>query len=99
MDELLSTNPIAKAEAAFAAGDRRHIVVPVCKGQPGGEVIPGWPLEDSVAVQDAIKNGQRPIACASLGDDPDSHNFRRIADYARQYNNRMRELEKRAEKK
>ena len=37
-EALLTKDPIAEAAKAFAAGDRRHIVVPVC-GRETGEVI------------------------------------------------------------
>ena len=93
VDSLLSTNPMAEAERAFSSGDSRHIVVPVCKGQ-GGEVIPGWPLEDSPEVQAAIKNGRRPITCMDLGDDLGSKDFQRVAKYAGQYNRKLLELAK-----
>jgi hypothetical protein len=36
---LLTRNPSTEAERAFASGDKRHIVVPVCDGQ-NGEVRP-----------------------------------------------------------
>ena len=97
VDSLLSTNPMGEGERVFSFGDRRHIVVPVCKGQ-GGEVIPGWPLEDSPEVQAAIKNGRRPITCKDLGDDPRSQDFQRIAKYAEQYNHKLIELTKLAKK-
>src|SRR5512138_3818658 len=69
LDTLLAKDPAAEAQRAFTGGDRRHIVIPVC-GKDPGEVIPGWPLEDSLRVQNAIKVGQRPLTCTDLGADP-----------------------------
>ncbi len=97
VDSLLSMNPMAEAERAFTSGDRRHIVVPVCKGQ-GGEVIPGWPLEDSPEEQAAIKDGRRPITCLDLGEDSRSQDFQRVAKYAEQYNRKMIELARQTKK-
>ena len=76
LDALVAKDPVAEAQKAFAAGDVRHIVIPVC-GKDPGEVIPGWPLEDSPRVQTAMKAGQRPITCADLGADPQHRNFMR----------------------
>jgi hypothetical protein len=96
IDSLLSTNPTTEAERAFASGDRRYIVVPMCRGQQGGEVIPGWPqLEDSPEVQAAIENGRRPITCKDLVNDSESRDFQRVAKYAKQYNIKIYELVKR----
>ena len=92
VDTLLSTDPMTEAERAFASGDRRHIVVPVCGSQPG-EVIPGWPLGESSQTWDAMKNGRRPISCNDLGDDPKSRTFMRVAQYAEQYNRTLLKLE------
>ena len=97
VDSLLSTNPMVEAERAFSSGDRRHIIVPVCKGQ-GGEVIPGWPLEDSPEVQAAIKDGRRPFTCLDLGEDSRSQYFQRVAKYAEQYNRKMIELARQTKK-
>ena len=92
VDTLLSTDPVTEAERAFASGDRRHIVVPVCGSQPG-EVIPGWPLEESSQTSDAMEKGRRPISCNDLGDDPKSRTFMRVARYAEQYNRTLLKLE------
>jgi hypothetical protein len=92
LDALLASDPAAEAQRAFASGDRRHIVVPVC-GKDSGEVIPGWPLEHSPEVQRAMDLGKRPISCADLGDDPKKKNFVRAATYAERYNQKMLELE------
>ena len=89
---LLANDPVADAERAFASGDRRHIVVPVC-GKDGGEVIPGWPLEYSLEAQRAMDQGMRPLSCADFGDDPKNAKFVRAANYAERYNRRMLELE------
>lgn len=96
VDSLLSTNPTTEAERAFTSGDRRYMVVPVCQGQQGGEVIPGWPhLEDSAEAQEALKNGRRPITCKDLANDSESRDFQRVAKYAKQYNIKIFDLVKR----
>ena len=95
---LVANDPIAEAEKAFARGDHRHIVLPVC-GKERGEVIPGWPLQDSPRVQDAMKLAHRPISCADLGDDPKQQRFMRVATYAERYNRKMLELEDGKEKR
>lgn len=92
LDALLVRDPVAEAQKAFADGDRRYIVIPVC-GKETGEVIPGWPLEDSPRVQNAMRAGQRPITCAELGADPQHRNFMRAAQYAERYNRTLLELE------
>ena len=92
LEALLAKDPMAEAQKAFSDGDRRHIVIPVC-GKETGEVIPGWPLEDSPRVQHAMKVGQRPITCADLGADPQQRNFMRAAQYAERYNRKLLELE------
>ena len=92
LDVLVAKDPVAEAAKAFAAGDRRHIVVPVCGKEPG-EVIPGWPLNDSPRVQAAMKAAQRPLSCADLGDDPKHRKFMRAANYAERYNQKLLELE------
>jgi len=69
VDALLATNPVTEAEQAFAAGDRRYIVVPVC-ASGGGDVLPGWPLTYSPAHLEAIEKGKKPITCTEIGDDP-----------------------------
>lgn len=92
LDMLVAKDPVAEAQRAFSGGDRRHIVIPVC-GKDAGEVIPGWPLEDSARVQSAVKVGQRPITCADLGADLQHRNFMRAAQYAERYNRKLLELE------
>jgi len=92
LDALVAKDPVAEAEKAYSSGDRRHIVIPVCGKEPG-EVIPGWPLEDSDGVQSAMQLGQRPIACSDLDDDPQLRNFMRASQYAERYNRKMLELE------
>ena len=97
VDSLLATDPDAAAERAFAAGDQRHIVVPMC-GNPHGEVLPGWvnegPRQHFEAVK-AIENGRRPVTCKDLGSS-DSKDSRRVTEYAERYNRRLLELTKRA---
>ncbi|OFW09466.1 MAG: hypothetical protein A3G20_07045 [Acidobacteria bacterium RIFCSPLOWO2_12_FULL_59_11] len=97
LSTLLASDPASEAERAFASGDRRHIVVPVC-GKDTGEVIPGWPLEHSPEVQHAMEIAKRPISCADLGDDPKKANFVRAANYAERYNRKMLELEGKGKK-
>jgi len=92
IDALVSKDPAAEAAKAFTAGDRRHIVVPVCGKEPG-EVIPGWPLHNSPGVREAFKNAQRPISCADLGNDPKHQRFIRVQQYAEQYNRKLLQLE------
>jgi hypothetical protein len=92
LDTLVAKDPIVEATKAFAAGNRRHIVVPVCGKEPG-EVIPGWPLHDSPRIQEAIKAGQRPVSCADIGADPKHERFMRAAKYAERYNGKLLELE------
>ena len=92
LEALLAKDPVAEAGKAFAAGERRHIVVPVCDREPG-EVLPGWPLEDMAGAMRAIDLGQRPISCADLGDDPSNRKFRRAVQYAERYNRKLLELE------
>jgi hypothetical protein len=92
LDALLAKDPVAQAQKAFSDGDRRHIVIPVC-GKDSGEVIPGWPLEDSPRVQSAMTAGQRPLTCADFGADPQNRNFMRVAQYAERYNRKLLELE------
>ena len=97
LNALLASDPAAEAQQAFASGDQRHIVVPVC-GKDSGEVIPGWPLEQSPEVQRAMDLGKRPVSCADLGDDPKKNNFVRAAKYAERYNQKMLELEGKGKK-
>ena len=91
LDTVLDKDPVREAERAFAAGDYRHIVVPVC-GQASGETLPGWPLSFSPAHLKAIENGKRPITCADLGPDTDRRLFVRITKYAEQYNQTLLRL-------
>ena len=65
MDTLLSSNPVIEAEHAISAGDKRYIVIPVCT-PPGGEVIPGWPIQASLEVQIAMEQARRPVACNDI---------------------------------
>ena len=92
LDALVAKDPVAEATKAFSAGDRRHMVVPVCGKEPG-EVIPGWPLHDSPRVQEAMKAARRPLSCADLGDDPKHQRFMKAANYAERYNRKLLELE------
>ena len=92
LDAKVSGDPATAAEKAFQSGDRRHIVVPVC-GANSGEVLPGWPLQESPAHWEALKHGQRPFTCSDFGEDPKHQNFMRAAKYAEGYNRRLLELE------
>jgi hypothetical protein len=92
LDALEAKDPVVEATKAFAAGDRRHIVVPVCGKEPG-EVIPGWPLDDSTRVQKAMNGARRPLSCADLGEDPKHRRFMRASNYAERYNRKLLELE------
>ena len=89
--KLLASDPTAEAERAFATGDHRHIVVPVC-GSQTGEIIPGWPLKQTSAVLDAIEKGRRPVTCADFGHKPATKEFARVTEYAALYNQRLLEL-------
>ena len=91
VDALLATDPVVVAERAFAGGDRRYIVVPVCGDQPG-EVLPGWPPQKSPEFQQAIETGRRPVTCADLGDASEPKQFIRVANYAARYNRKLLEL-------
>ena len=90
VDDLLSRNPVADADLAFAQGDNRYVVVPVCSG--GGTVLPGWPLHESTEAWEAIEKGRRPITCEDIGPDPQLRDFKRVRKYAEQYNRRLLEL-------
>jgi hypothetical protein len=92
VDELLSTAPAAEAKHAHSAGDKRYIVIPVCT-PPGGEVIPGWPICDSLGGQTAIEHGRRPVSCGDIGVDAGSKIFLRLAKYAEIYNQTLLRLE------
>lgn len=92
VDELLLTNPAVEAERAFAAGDKRHILIPVCSS-PGGEVIPGWPIQDSPEIRTAMEHGRRPISCNDLGVDPGSKRYLRLSKYAEIFNQTLLRLE------
>ncbi len=91
VDDLLSHNPVSEAERAFARGDKRHIVVPVCNA-PGGTVLPGWPLHESPEALEALEKGRQPVTCADMGADPQSRVFTRVGGYAEKYNRRLLEL-------
>jgi hypothetical protein len=92
LEALLAKDPDVEAERASSSGDRRHIVVPVCT-QGGGEVIPGWPLQDSPEVQRAMDSAKKPFSCSDFGADPQQRNFVRAAKYAERYNRKLLELE------
>ena len=89
---LLAKNPDIEAETAFASGDRRHIVVPICT-EGGGEMIPGWPLHDSPGVRRAMDSAKKPFACPDFDDDPKQRNFVHAAKYAERYNRKLPEPE------
>jgi hypothetical protein len=91
LERLLGTQPTKEAEGAFARGDRRYIVIPICESARG-EVIPGWPINDSPEIRKAIEEGRRPVTCADIGPDPQSRQFKRLAKYAEQYNQRLLQL-------
>lgn len=91
LEALLAQDPVAEASRAFAAGDRRLIVVPICGSEPG-ESIPGWPLEDPAGAMRAIDLGKRPISCADFGDDPQNRKFVQAGRYAERYNRKLLEL-------
>jgi len=95
LEAFLSTNAIEKATQAFRSGDRRYIVVPVCSS-PGGEALPGWPLEGPTppAFWKGLESGLRPFACDDLGEDPEAAKFMRLLRYAERYNRRLLELER-----
>jgi hypothetical protein len=101
LEAFLARNPVTEAEKAFAAGERRQIVLPVC-GEQRGEVIPGWSQEEVIqsnglptpAVEKAMNEGQRPLSCADFADDKKNAKFIRAAKYAEQYNRKLRELER-----
>ena len=92
VERLLSRDPIVEADGAFARGDKRHLVIPICGPQPG-EVIPGWPMKETPEAWKALENGYRPIACADMAPDPKHYVFIRVAEYAAQYNRRLLELD------
>lgn len=92
VDALLAKNPETEAQKAFAGGDRRYIVVPVCGKKPG-EVMPGWPLEDSSEFQKSIDVGQRPLSCVDFGTDSDRRKFMSVSRYAERYNRKLLELD------
>jgi hypothetical protein len=100
-EQLLAKDPVAEAEKAIAAGDRRHIVLPVCGDQPG-EVLPGWRKEDvyqstgreTPGFVKAMDEGQRPLSCSDFGDDKRQVKFIRAVRYAERYNEQLRVLTK-----
>jgi hypothetical protein len=95
VERLLARNPSTEAERAFAQGDRRHMVVPVCDGQ-NGEVLPGWPLYESPEAMAAIDSGIRPVTCGELAQSGGERAFRRVAGYSENYNRRLLELSKKS---
>lgn len=95
VDELLARDPVKEAEHAFAKGDRRYIVVPTCDG---GDVLPGWPLQQSPEALEAVRKGRRPVTCNDMAPDPQRRVFVRVGKYAEAYNRRLLELAKPAGK-
>lgn len=95
VEALLSTDPALEADKAFKAGDKRHIVVPVCT-RDGGEAMPGWPLEGPTppAMWVALREGRRPFQCSDLGEGTRSLRFIVVLKYAEQYNKKLLELER-----
>ena len=93
VDALLAKNPEREAQKAFTSGDRRYIVIPLCDKEPG-EVMPGWPLEDSPDFQNAINRGQRPLSCTDFAADSNRRKFMNVAKYAERYNRKLLELER-----
>ena len=91
LEKLLATNPELEAERAFAKGDQRYIVLPIC-GSAKGEVLPGWPLQYTPAHLEAIEKGKRPFTCAELGPEPGNLAFRRATGYAEAFNRRLLQL-------
>src|SRR5689334_13602003 len=91
-DALVSKDAADEARKAFASGNKRHIVIPVCTTE-GGEVLPGWPLEESAKAQRAMKDGLRPLSCTDLSQGPSNARFIRAAKYAEQYNGQLLKLE------
>jgi hypothetical protein len=94
---LLAHDPAVEAERAFSSGDRRHIVVPVCT-EGGGQVIPGWPLQDSPEVRRAMDLAKKPFSCSDFGEDPKRRNFVRAAKWAERYNGKLLDLEQKGKK-
>jgi hypothetical protein len=94
---LLAKDPDVEADRAFSSGDHRHIVVPICI-QGGGEVIPGWPLNDSPEVRRAMDSAKRPFSCSDFGEDPKQRNFVRAVKYGERYNRKLLELEQRGKR-
>jgi hypothetical protein len=94
LESFLATDPAAEASRAFQAGDKRHIVVPVCQAQ-ASEVMPGWPMSGPThpGLWTALENGRRPFQCSDLGEGTRSAGFMRLLKYAEQYNKRLLELE------
>jgi len=105
IDSLLSKNPVGEAEASYARGDKRHIIIPVCGNEPG-EVIPGWPIENTPEIQAAMEQGRRPVTCEDFelairsGPEPITNEcddstdlFMRLVEYSAAYNARLLELE------
>src|SRR4051812_28804601 len=97
IDSFLAASPVTEATRAFAAGDKRHIVVPVCISQPS-EVLPGWPLRGPTPPEfwTALEQARRPFQCDDLGEDAQGEKFLRLLKYAEQYNGRLLDLAKRS---
>ena len=100
LEAFLGRDPVAEAERAFAAKDRRQIVLPACSDR-GVEVLPGWSQQEALqpsglptpAFEKAMNEGQRPLSCADFGEDPKHTKFIRAAKHAERYNRRLRELD------
>ena len=88
LDRLTAGEPVADAKRAFAAGDARFIVLPLCQKGPG-EILPGWPIEVTTQHIRAIEAGKRPLNCEDLATDD---NFDRAVAYVERYNRALREL-------
>jgi len=91
VEALLATNPDHEAKKSFELGDRRYIVVPLCRIERG-EVLPGWPLEYTPEHLKAITAGKHPISCKDFGDDVNDRIFVKVAKYAERYNQTLLQL-------
>ena len=90
-EALLAKNP--EAEMAFSAGERRHIVLPVCGKEPG-EVMPGWSPPISSEFKNTFEQAQRPIVCADYGDDPKHYYYIKVVRWVERYNRKLLELDR-----
>ncbi len=88
LDDLTAGDPVLDAKRAFAGGDARAIVLPLCQKGPG-EILPGWPIDVTTAHIKAIEAGKRPLGCSDLVTDAD---FDRAVAYAERYNATLRSL-------